>query len=247
MSTVSAIFKKETRLYLTSLVFYVLGAFYLLVAGLLFVLNLNSYLSRQMFFMGSPQNVTEAILQPMLHDAGILLLMLSPFFTMRILTEERRQGSLELLFTSPIHSYEVVLGKFLSGVFVLSVPVLLALTYAVILERFTSVDWLALSATVLGVLFLITNFVAIGLFFSSLTSNTFISAMATWGTLLLLFLVGFAGSGQTQTVLQYISNWNHFEEMARGLVSTTDIFYFISSAFFFLFLTNRVLESQGWR
>jgi ABC-2 type transport system permease protein len=247
MSTIAAVFKKETRLYMTSLVFYVLGAFYLLVAGLLFVLNLISYQSQQMMMFGGARGVTEAILQPMLHDAGILLLMLSPFFTMRILAEERRQGSLELLFTSPIHSYEVVVGKFLSGVFVLSVPVLLALSYAVILSRFTSVDWLALAGTVLGVLFLVANFVAIGLFFSSLTSNTFISAMATWGTLLLLFLIGFGGSGPSQMILQYISNWNHFQQMARGLISTTDIFYFVSSSFFFLFLTNRVLESQGWR
>lgn len=232
---------------MTSLIFYVLGAFYLVVAGLLFVLNLSSYMEQQMMMFGGSRGVTEAILQPMLHDSGILLLMLSPFFTMRILTEERRQGTLELLFTSPIHSYEVVLGKFLSGVLVLMVPVLLSLSYAAILSRFTRVDWPSLMGTTLGVLFLICNFVAIGLFFSSVTSNTFIAAMATWGTLLFLFLIGFGGSGQTQVVLQYISNWNHFQTMARGLLTTTDIFYFLSSTFFFLFMANRVLESQGWR
>ncbi|MHA2620280.1 MAG: ABC transporter permease [bacterium JZ-2024 1] len=247
MSSIAAVMNKETRLYMTSLVFYFLGGGYLLVSGLLFVLNLASFLERQFMFMGAQQNVTEAVLQPMLSDAGVLLLMLSPFFTMRILSEERRQGSLELLFTSPIHSYEVVLGKFLAGVLVLSVPVLITVTYALILARFTAIDWLSLLATILGVILLIGNFVAIGLFFSSITSNTFISAMATWGALLFLFLIGFAGRGTSQTVFQYLSNWSHFQEMARGLITTTDIFYFISSTFFFLFLTNRVLEGEGWR
>ncbi len=252
MRGIWAVFKKETGIYFHSFIFYFFGLVYLFILGLIFSLVFIVYATqlpmRAQMAGGNLPTVNTYILRPVFGDMGFLLILFLPFYTMRLLAEERRHGTLELLFTSPITPAQVVLGKFLASftlfIAITSIPIF----YCFILDYFGDVDWLPILSTYLGIFLLGGSLIALGLFFSSITNNQLIAAVLTLGGYLLFWIIGWMGqSGATATLFRYLSIYEHYEPFTQGLIDTQDVFYYFSLIFLWLFLTYRSLESQGWR
>ncbi len=246
MKATAAIFGKELRQYLGSHTFFWLCGLVLLITGILFMLSLTFYFRNMFAFMQTGINVTEQILAPLMRDAGVILLFILPPFTMRLLAEERRQGTLELLFTSPVSPVHVILGKFLAAWAVVLIPITALLSYPLLLEPYTRIDWKLIAANYLGLFLLSGSFLALGLFLSAITASPLNSALLTWGALIVLFLLDYILRGG-KPFLASLSVWGQFQNFSQGLISLSGLVFFFSFMGLFLFLTLRFLEGQGWR
>ena len=170
--------------------------------------------------------------------------------TMRLLAEEQKLGTLELLMTSPIRDYEIVLGKYISTVIILLATLVLTLFYGLILVWFGDPDLGPFLSGYLGLILYGATTLAIGILASSLTSNQVVAAVVGFGSLLLLTLIAQAAnvtSGPTAVVLEQLSLSGHFDDFTRGIIDTNNIIYYVSATAVFLFLTVRNLESRRWR
>lgn len=245
MSALWATFLRELRAYFVSPLAYVVLFFLLLLDGVVFSV-IVTYLAdpRQpagrpfdFFFGGFP--------------FWLIVLFAVPVITMRLLAEERKSGSIEVLMTAPISEGQVVAGKFLAALAFWVVLWLPTALYAVILERFGDVDWGTLAAGYLGILLLGAFFLSIGLMASALTRNQIVAAVAAFSLSLLVFLVGFVIDLVDQPALQeltgYVSVIDHMDEFRRGIVDTRRLVYYLTGTFFFLFVAARALEDRKWR
>lgn len=245
---------KELRSYLVSPVAWVVATVFLGVTGLLFYnmlswYSLQSYQMMQIQGIGGEINVNRLVFEPVFHNVAVTLLLLVPMVTMRLLAEERRSGTLQLLFTSPVRLGEVVLGKYLAAVTLLAGILLLTLYMPLLVWSFGTLEWGPIGSAYLGLVLLIAAFVACGLFASSVTENQIVAAVLTFGLLLGFWLLGWAGQvgGSTGAVLEQLSVISHLDGFLRGVVETRDVVYYLSVCAFGLFLTHRVLESSRWR
>ena len=183
-------------------------------------------------------------------NLAVIFLFIVPLFTMRLLAEEKRSGTMELLFTFPLTDWGVIMGKFLAALLLyallLAITVLYSLAFATVLK----LDWGAIAVGYLGLLLLGGAFLALGLFCSSLTENQIIAAIIAFSLMLLFWIIGWyeeLGPPAYQGFFKYISTMGHFDAFSRGVLDTRDILYYLGFIFFFLFLTKRQLESRQWR
>jgi len=178
------------------------------------------------------------------------MLLLIPLLTMRLFAEEKKLGTIELLFTNPIRDVEIVLGKYLACFTVFFLMLVLTILYPILLEVVYSLEIAPLAAGYLGLLLLGASFIACGTFISSLTENQIVAAMSTVGVLVFFWFIdwneGIAGEKAVQ-ILHQLSLFEHFSNFSKGVIDIADIAYYISLIAFFLFLTLRSLESRKWR
>lgn len=236
MSKVLAIAGRELRTYFTSPLAYVVAAFFVLVAGYLFSLILY--------------HTKQASLTPLFSNLTVMFLLITPALTMRLLADERKTGTIELLMTSPITDRELVIGKYLSAVLYLAFLLALTFVYPIILAVFGKPDWATIATGYLGTFLLGASFMAIGVFASSVTANMIIAAMITFALSLVCWLLPSAGQmfgGTANDVMTYLSVINHQENLGRGIIDTTDLVFYLSFIFAFLFLTIRSVETYHWR
>jgi ABC-2 type transport system permease protein len=169
---------------------------------------------------------------------------------MRLLAEEQKLGTLELLMTAPIRDTEIVLGKYVAALLVLVSTLVLTLFYVVLLAWFGNPDPGPILVGYLGMLLFGGATLAVGLLASSVSPNQIVSAVLGFGILLLLTLIGQAApltEGVTATVLSQMSLTNHLQNFARGVIDTHSVVYFAMLIVLMLFLTSRNLESRRWR
>ncbi len=169
---------------------------------------------------------------------------------MRLFSEEKKIGTDELLYTSPISVNQIILGKYFASLFVLVVMLLLTGILSLFTFAYGNPELAPLLSGYLGLFLMGAAFIAVGIFFSSLTENQIVSAVLTFGTLLLLFVINwlsYAAGGMWKDVLSYFSASQHLDEMTRGILDTTDVVYYLSLAFLGLFLTHSVIQSRRWR
>ncbi|GAB4276968.1 MAG: ABC transporter permease [Deferrisomatales bacterium] len=255
MSRMWTVTVKELRSYLVSPVAWVVATIFLLVSGLLFY-NIISWYSLQSFQMlqfrgqmGAEVSVNRMVFEPTLHNMAVTLLLLVPIVTMRLLAEEKKNRTNQLLFTSPVRLGEVVAGKYAAAVLLLSGILLLTLYMPLLVWAYGSLDWGPLLSGYLGLVLLIGAFVSFGLFASSLTENQIVAAVVTFGILLVFWLLGWAAQlgGDLAKVFEHLSIITHLEGFVRGVVELKDVVYYLSASAFGLFLTHRVLDSGRWR
>ncbi|MBI3931367.1 MAG: ABC transporter permease subunit [Chloroflexi bacterium] len=226
---------KEFKSYLASPMAYIVTGIFLIATGF--------------FFSISPATYTETSINGFLQAGVILLLLFAPLLTMRLLAEERKLGTIELLLTAPVRDSEIILGKFLGGLGILTVMLGLTLYYPLLLIIFGDPDMGPIGAGYLGLLLLGYTALAIGIFTSSLTSNQIVAAVVAIGILLALYFVGFAASFLPEAlgeVIGYFSLSNYFPDFMRGIVDTRGIIYYLSITALFLFLAIRSLENSRW-
>lgn len=236
MSKIWAIAARELRSYFVSPLAYVVAAFFMLVASYLFSLILY--------------HTKQANLQPLFSNLAVMFLLITPALTMRLLADERRTGTIELLMTSPITDRELVLGKYLAAVLYLAFLLVLTLVFPIILAIAAKPDWAPIWTGYLGTFFLGASFMALGVLASSLTSNMIVAAMITFAFSLVVWLLPSAGQmfgGAANDVMTYMSVINHQENMGRGVLDSTDVLFYCSFIVACLFMTIRSVETYHWR
>jgi ABC-2 type transport system permease protein len=253
-----ALWRKELTVYFGTPIFYLTGFFFLVLAGYFFYTNVLYYslISLQVAQQAAnPQvaaqlNPQHLIFRPLFAVLAIVLLFLVPLLTMRLLAEEKRSGTAELLFTYPITDWAVILGKFLAALMVFLIFLAFTLSYSLALAFVTKVDWAAVATGYLGLVLLGAAAMALGLFASSLTENQIIAGVVGFALLLLFWIIGWTqelGAGTLGQIFRHLSLLDHYENFTKGVIDTRDLVYCLSFIFFFLFLTKRQLESRRWR
>lgn len=247
---------RDLRSTFVSPIGYVVLTGFLLLAGWFFF-NLLAQFNRIVALYSGMQgadttwmNLNDAVITPLLSNLSVVLVILVPMITMRSFAEERSQGTYELLFTSPLKVHEIVLGKYLAGCAVVTLMIALTLVYPAILMVYGNPEIGLMTAGFLGLYFMALGFVAVGNFCSALTSNQIVAAISALVILLLLFVVSWPAENAGEpmkTILLYLSVTEHFRNMARGVIDTTDLVYFGSAIGAFLFLTHRAVESARWK
>jgi ABC-2 type transport system permease protein len=167
----------------------------------------------------------------------ILLLLYVPLMTMRLFAEEKKLGTYELLLTSPVRIYEIVAGKYLASIILFAVMLVLTLEFPFFLFYFGTTDVGPTLTTYLGLFLIGATFLSVGLFWSAVTENQIIAAALTFGTLLVLYVRGWASpsaASWVQDVLSYISLGQHFDNLTKGVIDTRDIVYYLSLTIFML-------------
>ena len=259
MKNALTIAARELRSYFVSPIAYVVLTGFLILGGWFFynLLARFSYLIQMYSSMQGPQavermNLNDFVISPLLHNLSIVLVILVPVITMRTFAEEKRAGTFELLFTSPLRVSEIVAGKFLGAFVFLLLMIGLTLIYPLILVAYGNPgpEVKVILTGYLGLVLLGTSFLTIGLLTSSVTENQIISAVSCLVALLLLYVIGWAAetaSPAIGAVLRHLSIVEHFAELVKGVIDTKDLVYFASVMIVALFLTHRSIESLRWR
>ena len=229
--------QKELNTYFASPLAYIITAVFLLVSGF--------------FFSRLVQITGEATLRYWFGNMIVVLLLVSPFLTMRLLAEEQRMGTIELLLTSPVRDWEVVVGKYLGALGFMLFMFALTLFYPLLLSRIGSPDWGPVAGGYLGIILYGAAALAIGVFASSLSQNQIVTAFVSFAILLILYLLN-AGITGTQTgvianVIEYITMGAHFDDFVRGVIDTQHVVYYLIMVVLFLFMATRIVESKRWR
>ncbi len=245
MRIVRAVAWKEIQIFFLSPTAYIIGLIFLFLSGVLFVWNLGDPFpeaSLQTFFLGPPGFLpTGAIL---------VFVLLAPLLTMRLIAEEQKLGTIELLLTSPVHDWEVIIGKYLASLTFLIALVALSLFFPLLLFVYASPDPGPIYAGYLGLLLYGAASLAVGMLTTTLTNNQIVAAVVAMGILLALFFADLAFGavgGTAGEILGEIGTKSHFDDFARGVIDTKHVVYYISVIAFFLFLSVRALESRRWR
>ena len=229
-----AIFKRELKAYFTSPLGYVFLAIFYAFSGLffyIFSLSVGSTDISSVFLM-----------------MFIVLMVFVPLLTMRLLSEDKKQKTDQLILTAPVSLLSIVMGKFLAAYAIFAIGVAVMPVYGFVMSTFATVSWLPIWGNTVGLLLLGGIFVSIGLFISSLTENQMIAAIGGFFINLMILLMNTLKSalpnGFLQDVLSSISVYSRYSEITNGIFSLSSLIFFVSVIFIFLFLTVRVLEKR---
>lgn len=248
MSTTLTIARREFRSYFDSPLAYVVICLGLVLLGVFFFLVGGNFLGGTFWDVGrtSLTKMFEAV-------PRYLALLIVPVVTMRLLAEEKRSGTLEMLITLPVKDHEVIIGKFLGAWGLVVVLILATALYPILMFvwpwHLGALDSGPVISGYLGLLLYSAAATAIGLLISALTESQFIAFVVTWIVLILLQFVGYLGEAAGPTarnVLYFISFDTRLEPFARGMISTRDVVYFLSITFGCLMAAFRALERRKW-
>lgn len=230
-----AVMKKEFKSYFTSMIGWVVLFVFYAISGAVFYLTLLS-------------NVAD--LQMVLYIMLVCGLVVAPLLTMRLLSEEKKQKTDQLLLTSPVNLGSIVMGKYLAALAVYAICVLMALVYAFVIGLYADVAWVTILLTFLGLLLSGAALIAIGLFMSSITESQIIALVCSFGFMLLILALAVINANISVTwlsnILTQISFFDRYTSFLEGILNISDILFFISVAAVFNFLTVRVLEKRRW-
>jgi len=255
MSNILAITQKELKGYFASPIAYIVIGLYALIYGFFFY-SLVLYFDRQSMQMvglgagAPPVNVNENMIRPAFLNAMVVFLFVLPMITMRTYSEEKRSGTIELLLTSPLTDFQIIMGKFLGAMAVYAVMLAVTLLHIGLLFMASKPEWIPILTTYIGLLLMGGCFIAVGLFISSLTKNQIVAVMVTFTVFLMLWVINWIASftGPTaQTVLNYLSITDHLDDFTRGIIDTKHVVYYVSFILFGLFLTARAVDTERWR
>jgi ABC-2 type transport system permease protein len=255
MNNIWSLVKKEVRAYFGSPIAYAVIFSFLLLTGYFFYSLILWFNAQAMQMAQNPYyyqqaNINQTVYSPLFHNMSIILILVAPLLTMRLLAEEKKTGSEELLFTSPVSVGEIVMGKYLASLVVLAAMLGLTAVLSYFSFAYGNPEFLPWLVGYFGLFLMGATFIAVGLFFSSVTENQIVAGFLTFCTLLLFLVLNWvtaAGSGTWQTILGYLSFSQHFEDMTRGILDTKDVVYYLSFSFLGLFLAHSVIQSRRWR
>lgn len=243
MNGVLATFRRELRAFFFSPLAYVVLCFFLLVSGVIFIILVSQ--------LNNPASPGGPPLGFFFQTTWLMLLLIIPVVTMRLISEELRSGSIEVLMTAPVTEGQVVAGKFLAALAFYAVLWLPTVVYALSINLYEKVDWGPVGSGYLGILLIGSLFVSIGVFASAMTRSQLLAAMITVALILLLFLISVFGSltanDLIKKTLDYLNIWDHIEEFSSGIIDTRRLVFYLSGTLFFLFLASRALEDKKWR
>jgi ABC-2 type transport system permease protein len=249
------VYRKELYAIFMSPIFYVVGFIFLLVAAVFF----NSILSQVVQFsyqvaqhpeVAKEISMSELFVRSFLWNLSVITLFIAPLLTMRLYSEERKTGTIELLFTWPVTDAAALAAKFAACLTTFAVLIAATLPGVISVALVSTPAWKMISCGYAGLFMLGCAFLSLGTFASALTRNQIVSAIITFGVLLVLWFIGEAKSWASPmlgSILEYVSISKHFEGLSKGLIDSRDVLFFFVFSAFFLFLTLRQMSSFRWR
>lgn len=259
MRSIYAIYRKEMGHYFVSPVAYIIIGVFLILAGFFFHIILSDIMQQAMqnqfqgMQLGIPTefDVPSAVMRNFFGLISSLFLFLTPMLTMGVYAEERKRGTMELLMTSPITESQIVIGKFLASFSLLILMLLPTAFYLVFmyLHSDPAPPWKVMLGGYLGALLLGAALMALGSFISSLTENQLIAAVLTFAAFLVVWVldVGHGLGGGWGTIFSYLSITHEYDGFTHGVIDTSNLVYYASFIFLFVFLTVRTVDSMRWR
>jgi len=236
--------------FLSPLAWTVLAVIELIVA-LLFLRQLEAFLEIQPQLAATPgaPGMTEVVVAPVFGTVAVLLMLVVPLLTMRLVAEERRSRTLPLLFSAPLSMRDIVLGKYLGLLGLLGALLLLLAAMPLSLALLGGLDWGLFAAVFLGLALMLAAFGAAGLWTSTLTANPVVAAMAGFGLLILFWIIGMLSGASTgePTLFSHLSVQGHLQALLSGRFDTADVLYFVLFAVTFLVLAMRRLDADRLR
>ncbi len=262
MKNTLAIAHKELRIYLTTWTAWVLLIAFLEITAFFFYVLVGEFQRSHLRYVEAraagildEMNLTDLVVGPLFSYVATFFIFMLPILTMRLIAEERRSRTMELMLTVPIRPVEIVLGKYIAAFAVMLMMLALTLIFPAMLHFFgdagagAAVDWRTIAAGYLGMLLLGAAALAVGMFASAVTESQVIAVVIGFAVLLVLLVIGMAaeGGGVWQGLASHLSISNHLHPFARGLVRSVDVIYYLSLTFVGLFLTYRFVEAERWR
>ncbi len=254
MRNALTIARREFAVYFTSPIAYLVLAIFSVIFGYFFTVGLAYFMDYSVQAQASPGapplNVNQYVIEPSLGNMSIVLLFLVPMVTMRLFAEENRSGTIELLLTSPLKDYQIIVGKWLGALMLYGCMLLVAMLNLSVLFFYSTPDWRPLAVAMLGLLLMGATMISLGTFLSTLTRNQIVAGTLTFGILLLLWVFNWVSSFESSTlgrVCEYLAISPHFEQFSRGVIELKDLIYYVSGTALGLFLSKRSLESLRWK
>jgi ABC-2 type transport system permease protein len=261
MRNIIAIYRRELGSYFTSPIAYIVIGVFLSITGLLFYFGIFTQIISQVmqYRMQAMQqgqagdvDVPSILIQQLMGFAATVSLFMIPMLTMGSYAEEKKRGTMEMLMTSPITEFEIVIGKYLAGLTVFLVMIAPTIIYHLFVAKYSdpSFPWRIMWASYLGILLLGSVLIAIGTFISSLTENQIVAAVVTFAISLFLWVINSLASSASSTVgkiLNYFSVIRHYQDFTGGMIDTTSLVFYITLTILALFLTWLSLNSMRWR
>jgi ABC-2 type transport system permease protein len=235
MNNAITIFNREMRSYFNSPVAYIVITLFLLVSGYFF--------SSTLFLNNS------ADLRSLFGIAGFILMLFTPAVTMRLLAEERRAGTIEILVTLPVKDEEIVVGKFLAGFALTAISIVLTFIAYLTIASLGNADFGASFGGYLGLILMGGVYVAIGLFTSSLSPNQIIAFIVGFVIIFAFFMLDKILPFLPDTLasfFEYLSIDYHYSNISRGVIDSRDLIYYFSMIFFFLYLAVKMTQLRKW-
>jgi ABC-2 type transport system permease protein len=247
--------KRDLGSFFNSPIFYVVTTVFLIIYSFIFfnILNFFSFQSlqaNQLQAMGMNLSLNEMVIEPSLQNMSVILLMIIPVITMRSFADEKKMKTFRLLLSSPVPLREIVFGKFLACMIVVTVMILISSYSVGFLFLLGNPEIGPIITGYLGVILMAGCYVSVGVFASSLTDNQIIAAVLTFGFSLFMWVIGWgaqAAGATTGKVLQFLSIVDHMDRFLKGMVDTSDLVYYLSFILLSLFLCHRMLDSNRWR
>lgn len=249
-----AILERELKSYFLSPVAYVVLGFFLIVTGLFYysIINYFDRMSMQAMMrqMPQPMNVNQMAIRPLLQNMTVILLFLVPGITMRLFAEEKRQGTMELLATSPLSNWQITFGKFAAALVFYFVMLLATGVFIGLLFIFGNPEVMPILTGYLGLLLVGGCFISLGLLFSAFTENQIIAFVGAFAANLAILALGWLANFVGPTLGAFLTNLSpleHFEDFAKGIIDTKHLIFYASFMFGGIFLTYVTVESSRWR
>jgi ABC-2 type transport system permease protein len=231
-----AVAQRELRSYFLSPLAYVVIALFLALAGYLFALILS--------------NAREASLRGLVQNVSVLYLFIVPAISMRLLAEEQRTGTVELLLTNPVQEWEIVTGKFLASILLVLVMLACTLLFPLFLFIYGSPDKGPMITGYVGIFLQAAAFLSIGLWASSLTQNQIVAAIVSFALLLVFWLSDNLGQflgGTIGQIVSYTSVNAHFQSFPQGVIQSNDVIYYLTLVVAGIVLSTLSLQSRRYR
>jgi ABC-2 type transport system permease protein len=249
------VYKKELYGMFMSPIFCAVGFMFLLVSGVFFNYILSQIILISFQVSQHPElargmNMMELFFRSFAWNISIIMIFIAPLFTMRLYAEERKSGTIELLFTYPVSDAAVLAGKFAACLTAFAILLAGTLPGVIAVALVATPAWKVIACGY-GALFLLgCAFFSLGTFASTLTRNQIIAAVISFGLLLVLWFIGEAKTSAgpaVGSILEYMSVSKHFENLSKGLIDSRDVIFYVVFSAFFLFLTLRQMSSYRWR
>jgi ABC-2 type transport system permease protein len=261
MKGILAIYRRELSGYFVSPIAYIVIGFFLVATGLVFYIFLKWYMGQAMRMMmqasqmGMPPefDVPSLVIRNFITLIGTFVMpLLMPMMTMGVYAEERKRGTMEMLMTSPLTEFQIVIGKFAASLTFFALMLAPTLIYYLMVGPYSDpgLPWRIVGAGYLGLFLLGAVLISLGSFISSLTENQIIAGVVTFVLFLLLLFLDIAmrdSASMAADVFKYLSILQHHETFAQGVIDTSSVIFYVSASAVGIFLTLRNLDSMRWR
>jgi ABC-2 type transport system permease protein len=252
MRTIFAITRKEMEQYFASPIAYIVITLFMILCGIFFYVYLQFYMRQTAMagqMGGEAAELSQSILRPFFANISFFFLIILPMLTMKLVAEEKKLGTYELLMTSPITIPQLVIGKYLGALSVVLIILILSAIFPIILFIFGHPDPGPVLTGFLGLFLIAAAFLGIGIFCSTITESQIVAAVLAFVFLIIFWIINFLTQSDTWygKAAQYVSIYQRFDDFTKGVLNVNDAFYYLSFGFFFLFVSGIVLQSQRWK